>query len=711
MFDKLNRRSLTTSFLLVSGVLLVVRLVVVALWSVVGEHAFTDNLWVELGLSILSYLILAAILGATATYYGPRLSRELRFDNIITATTTFAVSTLALLLFSAIVPNSIVDGRPADIPTVITSHLVAVGVYTISIGLAAFLTVAMLQRQHRGTRVLLIVLVVAVLGAWLSSILAQFNGFFIASGIVFLLLGSVVTLMNVRRLYWLSSITIDKKIRLLWLCACGAFAAFVLAMMLAFFEDAYATQSAHMFLRSGAILPAVVNVFGFVFFLRMFFATLASLPNSGIVDRRSNEVDALAGLTRLVAESVSVTELLESVTRHSLNVCRAHGAWCELYERGGLRVVGAQLVTPDFVRQLHEVEAFSDLIRRSQLPQHVESLSEVIDESASIMAVRSFISIPILSEARRIGTLVMFSTLEYGFEQDDVRLLSAFGNTISVGLDQARLVETALENERLQREFDVARRVQTSLLPKESPTGCGWQVDAITIPATQVGGDYYDYVEFANGHSGVIIADVSGKGVPAAFYMATLKGVVLAHMRLSEGPADLLRRINRTLFGSMERRVYISMACAEFDPSEACVRIARAGHTPVLVRSGGDVKTVTPSGMAIGLVPPSVFDNRIIEETAAVSGGDICLFTTDGVTERRNRANAEMSIEPLITMLNAANYPTASNVVQGVLDVIANHANGAEQHDDITIVVACITDAPATDDSHHRRPALSGILS
>jgi serine phosphatase RsbU (regulator of sigma subunit) len=689
--------------------LAVARLVVVCVWSVAGQHAFTENVWVEIGLSILSYLVLVAVLGATVSYFGRRLSNQLRYENIITAATTYAVSTLALMLLAAIVPHQLVGDRPATVLTAISSHVVAIGVYTVSIGLAAFLTVVKLQRQHRGTRALLFVQAMTVLGIWLCFVLTDLSPAFGWVAFVLLMVGGLVTLLNVRRLHWLSTITLERKVRLLWLCTCGAFASFVLALTLASFDDVFVTQSARMFLRSGAVVPAVINFFGFLFFVRLFFATLAALPNSAIVDRRSSEVEALAGLTRLVAQSVRVDDLLNSVTRYSLSVCRAHGAWCEMYDAEELRVVGEQLVTKEYVHHLHTETQIDELLRNGSEPLHVESMSEVVQNPTAPLAIRSLISIPILSNGQHAGSLVMFSTLEYGFEQDDVRLLSAFGDTISVGIDQARLVETEMERERLQQEFDVARSIQLSLLPRESPTNSGWQIDAVMIPATQVGGDYYDFVQFASGNSGAIIADVAGKGVPAAFYMATLKGVVLAQMVNSAGPADLLRRINATLYGRMERRAYISMTCAEFDPHANVIRIARAGHTPALVRTAERVHSLLPRGLAIGIVPSVIFDAMIEEVSVAVQPGDVCLLTTDGVTERRNPSETEMTVAPLVDMLSAVDGFTSAEIVQATLSHTERHGGGTEQHDDITIVAARISEPRVTEAPSHRTPPLAGV--
>lgn len=677
------------TFILVGIVLTVLRITIVLLWAIVGHHSIGANIWIELGLTILSLSIVASIAGGVIMFFTRRLSQDFRYENIVSTATIYSVSTLALLLFAALVPGELQGATPLGWLTVFTSHLVAIGTYTISIGLAAFLTVVSLQRQHKRTRRYLIIQTLCVLSIWLSAMLLDVGSAFGVISIMLVLVGGIVSQLNIRRLNWLGTITLDKKIRLLWLCICGAFAAIVLTFMLTFGYESYMLQSTHMFLPNGTslpIVPAVLNFYGFLFFVRMFFATLASLPNSGIVDRRSSEVQALSGLTKLVAQSASVEALLTSVTQYSLAVCRAHGAWCEMYDAGGLYVVGPQLVSADYVLQLHNEDYVHQAIVNTNGPLHIESLNELYNHGYNHSVVRSLIAIPLYEAGSRVGSIVMFSTVDYGFEQDDVSLLVALGDTISVGLEQARLRETSIENERLQREFEVARSIQISLLPRSSPVNVQWEVEAIMIPATQVGGDYYDFVEYGNGNSGVVIADVSGKGIPAALYMATLKGVVLAQASIASSPADLLSRINSTLHAAMDRRTYISMAAIELDMRRGIVCVARAGHTPVLIRTSTGVHTLCPRGAAIGLLAPAQFSAILTEECIPVQHGDMCLLTTDGVTERRNHQLAEISSEPLEVLLASNTTANASELVQKSLFLVEEHGAGTEAHDDITIV-------------------------
>lgn len=671
----------------------VFRMIVVILWCVVAEHSPTENVVVEIALALFSNIILVAVCSVLYLRYASKLGSTITYDTLSSALTTYALSTLALLLVSALIPVEFDGIRPLNIVSVVAMQVVAIATYIVTVGVGWLVVYMLLARMHATTRLLLYVLGVIVALLWLSSLLEEHGGIVVAAQAFLVIAGILVLLTNLKRMQWLQTFTTDKKIRLLWICACAAFASATLWGFHTFSESSLLKLSAEGFVRGGSTVPAVLNLFAFVFFVRLFFAIVAALPNSSVVDRKRDEVQSLAALTKLVAEAGDVDSLLQNVTGYALRVCKAHGAWCEMPVQGKPVIQATQLVNPDYVHHLYANPRFLALLRTSQQPLFIESIhdSDALLEQTTV--VRSLISIPFQTNevTEEYGRLVVFSTIPFGFDPEDVRLLTAFADSITVALDQAVLLQNSIIKERLQQELDVARQMQASLLPKTSPTTSNLVMAGNTIPAEDVGGDYYDFVQYADGTFGAVIADVSGKGVPAGLYMATLKGVVLAHVRASNGPGDLLRRINATLYKAMERHVYITMACVSYNPVTSSVRIARAGHTPIVFCTSGKVCTLQPPGMAIGFSGSDVFDVILQEESVHVAAGDYCLLTTDGATERRNQLLEEIGIEALAngvfeTFRDKRNLQSAQAVVDSVVQILDEHAQQQPAHDDITIV-------------------------
>lgn len=678
---------------------LLLRIGVVIWWCVMHDRPLSASAPVEVTTSILADLVLAGLAGIAIVMHRRKRQTPVTYETVAGAMSVYAMSALVLLLLSGAIPLGLVDGVPQHIASAIFVHVLAVGFAGITIGMAGAVAHVLLGRPHRRTRRYLALQLVLLVGVWASAALAPVMQGLESLGILLVFLGAIVLLANIRRLNWITVLTIDKKLRLLWLALCAGFAAAVLMAHTGGAEGSGVAQSMDLFVRGGLQVLAVVNLYVLIFVARVFVATVAALPNSGIVDRRSTEVESLSHVTKLVAESASVDDLLTSVTQLSQQVCRAHGAWCETYDMDGVHCAAAQMVHPAYVMGVHKDHALHRLIIGCDAPVMIDDVRQRLPDSDAARVLRSLILVPIRRDHRRHGTLVIFSTVPFGFEQDDVRLAGAFGDTVSVALDQARLSDASRERERMHREFELAQRIQASLLPARVLERPGVDVDAVMIPATEVGGDYFDYITFANGKPGVIIADVAGKGVPAALYMATLKGVVLAAARTSNGPADLLRRVNATLHGSMQRSTFITIACVEIDIDHGTLRLARAGHTPAIVRTAEGVRTVCPNGMAIGIVGSQTFDDMLVEENIVVQPGDICLLTTDGVTERLDGARAEIRLERITECIGAMERPQADTVVRAVLDLLDDHANGAEAHDDITIaaIVMQQTSQPSTE--------------
>jgi serine phosphatase RsbU (regulator of sigma subunit) len=265
--------------------------------------------------------------------------------------------------------------------------------------------------------------------------------------------------------------------------------------------------------------------------------------------------------------------------------------------------------------------------------------------------------------------------------------LIAFADNISLSIETARLYKQSLEKERYERELLLAQDIQRKLLPAEVPKVTSFDLAAYSSPAYEVGGDYYDFVELKNGMPCIVIGDVSGKGVSAAFYMAELKGTVLASAHQSCSPKTLLERVNKALHGSLDKKTYVTMIAVALDTENCCFHVARAGHTPLLIRNGEGVHSHTPKGFGIGLVNSSMFDRTLEQITIPATEGDVCLLFTDGISEAQNSANEEIGLQPIEDILRKE-YESASLISGALLRAVAEYSEGTPQHDDITFVVA-----------------------
>ena len=254
------------------------------------------------------------------------------------------------------------------------------------------------------------------------------------------------------------------------------------------------------------------------------------------------------------------------------------------------------------------------------------------------------------------------------------------------------LLREAAEKKRLEEELRIAREIQMSLLPRGTATIPGVMVTATCVPAREVGGDYYDFIRLGERRLGILVADVSGKGTSAAFYMAELKGLILSLSRIYESPKQLLVEVNRIIADHIDSRSFITMTYAVLDMETETLTYARAGHTPLIYMRGNGTGTgadvLIPSGLVVGLDGfQSKFESLIEEESLRVSGGDIAVLFTDGVSEAMNEESDLFGEDRLGRLVEDNVHLSAEDLRERILADVDAFVGSADQHDDMTLVL------------------------
>ena len=264
------------------------------------------------------------------------------------------------------------------------------------------------------------------------------------------------------------------------------------------------------------------------------------------------------------------------------------------------------------------------------------------------------------------------------------------------------LLQTAAEKKRLEEELRIARQIQMSLLPRGPLNYAGIGVTALCVPAREVGGDYYDFFHLPNERLGVLIADVAGKGTSAALYMAELKGLMLALSQSIASPRELLREVNRIISENLDSRSFITMTYAVIDRPRMTMTYCRAGHTPLIYLPGPSspaekgVRALTPDGMVVGLRIPGAsekFDELLEEERIHLSVGDVIVFYTDGITEAMNAQSDLFGENRLGRIVEEHGHLASGELRERILREIESFVGGADQHDDMTMILLKVEEA------------------
>lgn len=307
-------------------------------------------------------------------------------------------------------------------------------------------------------------------------------------------------------------------------------------------------------------------------------------------------------------------------------------------------------------------------------PRYVEARPSTKSELAS----------PISLNERVIGAFNLERDTLDAFTKADAEVLHFFANAAAISIEKAVLHEELVEKKRIESQLEVARQVQASLLPDQPPQISGFDIAAENLPTYEVGGDYYDFIELPNGHFGVAIADVSGKGVPAALIMATFRAALRTQVRNDFAIAQIIRKVNYLLWESTSDSQFVTAVYGVLDTKSGRFTYTNAGHNPpLLVRFDGKVHELSTGGPALGVFDEATYEEDVVE----IKRGDTLVLYTDGVIEAATDDGREFGVRRLQQTIVAGRDLSAFKTTRAVLD--ATHAwSGVDSFaDDFTIAV------------------------
>ena len=436
----------------------------------------------------------------------------------------------------------------------------------------------------------------------------------------------------------------------------------------------------------------------FVFYtISSSFYLLIQLPTAKVFDRKMKEVQSLHDLTRSISAEIDFNKLVKLITDTTSEVIESNTTWLEMYNKNknSFSIVSAKNLTDIEVNSLEKQDRqyISNKVLKTAEPILINEFTKngrynyLLNWKTDI---GSLIGAPLISgSGKPLGILYASKRNSFGFDPDDLAMLEAYANQAVVAMDNASLLKQSLERERLEQELKIARDVQQRLLPQDLPNFDGITVESLMITAYEVGGDYYDFVNFKNDHLGFIIGDVSGKGTSAAFYMAEAKGVLQSLSKSHSNPKDLLINTNKILYDSMDKKTFITMTVASIDCDKRELSFSRAGHCPLLKYSAKkeSCELLQPSGIGIGLDKGDIFDDALEENKISLESGDIYIFYTDGLSEAMNDNEEEYGDQRLCELVESNAEKSVTELKEIIIDSILSFLNGRNLSDDLTLIL------------------------
>jgi sigma-B regulation protein RsbU (phosphoserine phosphatase) len=296
---------------------------------------------------------------------------------------------------------------------------------------------------------------------------------------------------------------------------------------------------------------------------------------------------------------------------------------------------------------------------------------------------------PLRHGGRDLGVLAVARHREDGpFTPNDFAVFRTIAEQSAFAIGNALVHREASEKRQMEGELRNAREVQRVLLPQGEPVVPGYRVSGTNVPARIISGDYYDHLDLGDGRHGVVIADVSGKGVAAGLLMAMCRSVLRSMAKAYDSPADTLAQVNRQLFPDIREDMFISLFYAVIEGDGGKIRLARAGHDPALLYRAAErsVTLLKPPGLALGIDEGDVFERVTKVQEIEMLPGDCLLFHTDGVKEAIDAAGDEFGMDRLREAFRDGASLGAEATIRAVERELARFAGDAPQMDDVTLV-------------------------
>lgn len=628
--------------------------------------------------------------------------------------------------------EEVLSAAPQTIYTVFKSHLafLTFGSYLLSLFIVAERLI--LFRRLKNTKSNFILMAAFLALGSVAMIGSKKGDKLNVLSIAFLSVAGLMTLVNLFRLSWILPIKRDEKIRAIFLVP------LIIGGIAIAFNGLNLDEHFTAYSFSVSIFLEGVAVFGLLYLVVTLFSLLFYLPTSEAFERKSSEVKNLYAMSKFITDVFEEEKIYDSLVSYAREACGGSSSvWFDMYhpyaeetrtaesamasklpnlqwrdlngEYGFFKTVAQQNISletiqrfsskADFIwKQIAEkksivrIDDVENDVRFGALPSAVKQFWRRIKSNpASSNGIGSIVSVPLLARNKLIGVLCVAKDVEYGFVKEDLELITTFADQAAVAIDNSRLIRELIDKERLQQELLVAQKIQLRLLPQSQPKMNGFQIDGVSYPAYEVGGDYFDYVQIGESNTtvGIIIADVSGKGTSAAFYMAELKGIVQSLARIyPNSPKEFLCKANETIARGLEKASFISALYGIIDTERHLLHLSNAGHCPAVVVQGDDAKLIKMKGLALGLDKGALFSQHASEEHIELNVGDVVVFYTDGVIEAVDKHEAQFGYERLMDVARHSRQKSASEIKNDIFNAVNFFTNdGGAVRDDLTIVV------------------------
>lgn len=317
----------------------------------------------------------------------------------------------------------------------------------------------------------------------------------------------------------------------------------------------------------------------------------------------------------------------------------------------------------------------------------IDELNLSEQDVEAIRKANIYLAVPIYLKDKLIGAL-NFSKKPSGkeYSEEDLDLLKTIASQTAISFESARLQLEEVDKQKIDEELGIARKIQESLLPDRAIEIEGLDLTGSSSPAKTIGGDFYDLIKISEKKLLVIVADVSGKGIPAALNLSKVQAMIQFSTKIFDSPKDILKSVNKQIYNKIDRKSFVTIAAGLFDLENMTLKLCRAGHNPILYANNTEVKEINSKGIGLGLDNAKLFDANLQEVELKLNKDDIFLFYSDGLTEAMNSFKEEFGLNNVKRIIKDNVDGNSNDIQRNLIDEVKAFKGNAEQNDDITLV-------------------------
>jgi phosphoserine phosphatase RsbU/P len=406
--------------------------------------------------------------------------------------------------------------------------------------------------------------------------------------------------------------------------------------------------------------------------------------------RAVEELSILNDLARAIGASLNTQEIIQTIVRRSLRAISAEQGVITLVEEQSnqsMKTLVRTMVSSKEQEHFHFNQALLGWMHLNKKPLVINDpkTDERFRGIPWDESIHSLIAVPMMAKSELRGVLTVYNKKENKpFTEDDQRLLAIIAGQSGQVVENARLYEKEKTLVKMQEEVRLAARIQTELLPKIPPTLEGYEIVGKTIPAQEVGGDYFDFIPVDEHRLAFCLGDVTGKGLPASLLMANLQATLRGQTLTSGSPKTCLERSNQLLYQSTSPEKFATLFYAILDLQNHHIHYSNAGHdNPYLCSPQSATKRLKVGGIPLGMLSDFSFE----QESVPIEEDSVLVAYSDGVTEAMNAQEEMFGEERIAAVIDGHKCEPASEIVDHLVSAVKTFAAGYPQSDDITVVV------------------------